>query len=77
MLSSLMMIFSEMALKSLEKTFLTCKTSKRLTEDLHLKETDNLQLQFSKVNFKEKGDIRAFLVRKKPVLKFSQTERNF
>lgn len=64
-----------MALKSLKKTFLSCKTSKRL-RDLHLKETENLQLQFSNVNSLRKG-ILGLSSQEETCLKFSQTERNF
>ena len=65
-----------MALKSLKKTFLSCKTSKRLREDLHLKETEDLQLQFSNVNSLRKG-ILGPSSQEETCLKFSQTERNF
>lgn len=36
-----------MAPKSLRKTFLTCKSGKRLGEDLYLKEVENYNCKFS------------------------------
>ena len=51
-----------MAPRSLRKTFLGCKTGKRLGEDVHLKwaEEKNYSCKFSKVNALRKGRLEAY-----------------